>query len=283
MKGLLVGFHVSISKSLDLAVDRASELGCTTFQMFTRNPRGWKYTNLDEEEVRLFREKRGKAGYGKIVVHMPYLPNLASPQRATMKRSRASLVEEVRRCGIIGADYLVVHLGSHLGKGSLAGVKNVSQASSEAIDANDNDTTILLETNAGKKNCVGARFEEIRLILDQIPQRKRVGVCFDTCHVFAEGFDLASEEAVSRTMGIFDDIVGLRELKVFHLNDSKAPLGSNTDRHEHIGMGSIGTDGFRALLRYPGVAERPFILETPMDGRMGSAEELRVVRSLALG
>ena len=108
MKGLLVGFHVSISKSLDLAVDRASELGCTTFQMFTRNPRGWKYTNLDEEEVRLFREKRGKAGYGKIVVHMPYLPNLASPQRATMKRRRASLVEEVRRCGIIGADYLVV-------------------------------------------------------------------------------------------------------------------------------------------------------------------------------
>ena len=281
MEGLLVGFHVSISGSLDLAIDRAQEIGCTTLQMFTRNPRGWKYSELGEKEVQLFREKRRKAGYGRIVVHMPYLPNLASPQKTTMKRSRASLVEEVRRCGVVGADYLVVHLGSHMGKGSMVGVKNVSEACREAIEKNDNDTMILLEIMAGQKNCVGARFEEIRLILDAIPQRTRMGVCLDTCHAFAAGFDLASEEAVSRTMNLFDDLVGLREVKVLHVNDSKAPLGSNLDRHEHIGMGFIGAKGFRALLHYPEIADRLLILETPADGRMDGAEELRVVRRLA--
>ncbi len=281
MEGLLLGFHVSISESLDLAIDRAQELGCTTFQMFTRSPRRWKLGELGVEEVQRFKEKRRKAGFGKVVVHMPYLPNLASPQKATMKMSRASLVEEVRRCGLVGADYLVVHLGSHMGKGSMVGMKNVSEACREAIEKNDNDTMILLEIMAGQRNCVGARFEEIKLILDGIPQRSRVGVCFDTCHAFAAGFDLASENAVSRTIGLFDELVGLREIKVFHLNDSKAPLGGGLDRHEHIGMGFIGTRGFRALLHYPGIARRLLILETPADGRMDSAEELRLVRRLA--
>lgn len=280
MSGLSVGFHVSIAESVDLSVDRAKELGCTTFQIFTRNPRGWNHADLEKEEVTLFREKRKKAGFGKVVAHMPYLPNLASPETSTMKRSRASLDEELRRCGVLGVDYAVVHLGSHMGAGSMKGVRNVAEACRQALSKSQNETMILLEIMAGQKNCVGARFEELRLILDSVHQKERIGVCFDTCHAFAAGFDLASEAAVARTMGLFDELVGLDEIRVVHLNDSKGPLGNNLDRHEHIGMGFIGMKGFRALLNHPGFSQKPIIMETPMDEVRDYAADLKVVRGL---
>jgi deoxyribonuclease-4 len=271
---------VSIADSVHLAVDRAKELGCTTFQIFTRNPRGWRYSELDREEVALFKQKRKQMGFGEIVVHMPYLPNLASSDRATMKMSRASLVEEVRRCGNLDVEYLVVHLGSHLGGGSMVGIRNVAGACQEAISKNNNDTIVLLEIMAGHQNSVGVRFEDIRLILDNVRNRERIAVCFDTCHAFAAGFDLASKEAVARTMGLFDEIVGLEQIRVIHLNDSKGPLGSNLDRHEHIGMGHIGINGFRALANYPGISDRLLIMETPIDEVKDCARNLKVVRSL---
>ncbi len=271
---------MSIADSVDLAVDRAVELGCTTFQIFTRNPRIWNYKELEEEEVSLFKEKRKRMGFGKIVAHMPYLPNLASSDKATMKKSRTSLVEEVRRCGLLDVDYLVAHLGSHMGGGSMAGVKNVAGACQEAISKNNNHTIILLEIMAGQKNSVGGRFEEIRLILDTVRGRERLAVCFDTCHAFASGFDLGSREAVARTMGLFEEIIGLDQIKVVHLNDSKGPLGSNLDRHEHIGMGQIGIRGFRAVLNYPGISDRLLIMETPIDEARDCARNLKVVQGL---
>jgi len=181
MKKVRLGFHVSISGSIDQAVDRAQELGCTTFQIFTRNPRGWAFKPLDDAQAALFVDKRKKAGYETVVAHMPYLPNLAASARPFQKQSRESLKAEVSRCGVLGVDYLVAHIGSHMGKGVMVGVRNVVDACNEALDSNPNHTTLLIETMAGQANSVGSRFEELRLILDGVRQADRFGVCLDTC------------------------------------------------------------------------------------------------------
>jgi deoxyribonuclease-4 len=277
---LLVGLHISIEKSLDLAFDRAQEIGCTTFQIFTRNPRTWRFKRLDEDQTEAFRAKRKKSGFKFLVAHMPYLPNLASPDRTTMKASRLSLNEEVKRCDVLGIDYLVTHLGSHLGGGTMLGVKNVSGAVNQALASSKGRTIILLENMAGQKNSVGSRFEELRLILDRTRNDGRVGVCLDTCHAFASGFDLSGPEAVSQSMAVFEDAVGCNCIKVVHLNDSKGVLGSNLDRHENIGKGKIGMKGMKAFLHYKGIKERPLIMETPYDDLGVMKQSLSIVRSL---
>ena len=280
----LLGFHVSISGSVDRAVDRALEADCTTFQIFTRNPRGWNFKPLQEEEVMQFSEKRKKAGFEQIVVHMPYLPNLASPLKPVIKKSRESLAVELGRCSELGVDYMVAHLGSHMGKGSMVGVRMVTEACAAALDANPKSgTMLLLENMAGQKNCVGARFEELRMILDGVGEKDRIGVCLDTCHAFASGFDISTPSGVDATIGLFDETVGLERLKVVHLNDSKARVGSNLDRHEHIGMGYIGEEGFKAFLGHRAIRKLPILMETPEDGRRSDAMELSVVRRLIAG
>ncbi|MDG6988080.1 MAG: deoxyribonuclease IV [Nitrososphaerota archaeon] len=276
----MVGLHISAAGSLDLAFDRASEIGATTFQIFTRNPNQWKFKPIPDETVAAFRQKRKESAFGRVVDHMPYLPNLASSEKSTMKISRFTLGEELKRCDALGIDYLVVHLGSHLGRGAAVGVANIAAACNEALAGSDGKTTILLENMAGQKNCVGARFEEIRGILDKTTERSRVGVCVDSCHLFAAGFDLQSEEAVEGTLGLFNEIVGFERLKVIHLNDSKGPLGSRLDRHENIGEGKIGRSGIRALLHYPGVGERPIIMETPYEDYKAMDKSIRLVRAL---
>jgi deoxyribonuclease-4 len=280
-KGPLLGFHVSIAGSIDLAVDRSVEMGCTTLQIFTRNPRGWAFKPLDEGQAQLFKEKRSRAGFEKVVVHMPYLPNLAASIRPYQKQSRASLKTEVARCSTLEVDYLVAHIGSHMGKGVMEGVKNVVGACNEALEANPGDTVLLIETMAGQSHSVGSRFEELRLILDGVKQSDRMGVCLDTCHVFAAGFDLSSKPAVERTMGLFGDIVGKDRLKVVHLNDSMGPVGSGLDRHEYVGKGQIGEKGFRAFLHFGDVAKLPLIMEVPVEEKTQYEENLRTARRLA--
>jgi len=276
----MVGLHISGAGSLDLAFDRALELGANTFQMFTRNPNQWRFRPIPDETVAAFRDKRESSRFAKIVDHMPYLPNLASPDRSTMKISRYTLDEEVRRCDTLGVDYLVIHLGSHLGKGAAVGMANIAEACNQAIAGSDGQTTVLLENMAGQKNSVGARFEEIRGILDRVRESRRVGVCIDTCHLYASGFDIGSDEAVKNTMGLFDEVVGLDRFKVVHLNDSKGALGSRLDRHENIGKGKIGRKGIRSFLRYPGVRERPLIMETPYRDIRAMRASIRLVRAL---
>ena len=277
---LLIGFHISIEKSLDLAFDRAQEIGCTTFQIFTRNPRIWRFKSLKEDQVEAFRDKRKKSSFKFLVAHMPYLPNLASPDKATMKASRLSLCEEMKRCDALGIDYLVTHLGSHLGGGTMLGVNNISDAVNRALASSDGGTIILLENMAGQKNSVGSRFEELRLILDRVKIGEKVGICLDTCHAFASGFDLSGPEAVSQSMAIFEDAVGYDFIKVVHLNDSKGALGSDLDRHENIGKGKIGMKGMKAFLRHKGITGRPLIMETPYDDLKGMKQSLSIVRSL---
>ncbi len=276
----MIGLHVSAAGSIDQAFDRAEELGANTFQVFTRNPNQWKFKPLEDEIVAAFRERRKKSSFGQIVDHMPYLPNLASPEKSTKKISRYTLDEELKRCDALGIDYLVIHLGSHLGKGSAIGIANIAEACDEAISGSSGDSMILLENMAGQKNCVGARFEELRAILDRIGRNERVGVCLDSCHVWAAGFDIGSDGAVANTMGLFDEVVGLSRLQVIHLNDSKGALGSRLDRHENIGKGKIGKKGIGALLHYPGIRERPIIMETPYQDVKAMKQSIKLVRTL---
>jgi deoxyribonuclease IV len=279
--GPLVGFHVSISGSIDLAVDSALAMGCTTFQIFTRNPRQWAFKPLADEQAQSFRGKRKRAGFEKVVAHMPYLPNLAASDALYQKRSRDSLKTEVARCSLLDIDYLVAHIGSHMGKGTMAGVKNVIGACNEALEGSPGKTVLLVETMAGQKNSVGSRFEELRLILDGVREAERIGVCFDTCHVFAAGFDLSSKPAVERAMGLFEDAVGKGRLGVVHLNDSMGPLGGGLDRHEYVGRGKIGERGFRAFLHHGDVAKHPIIMEVPLDDKSRYEESIRLARRLA--
>jgi deoxyribonuclease-4 len=167
-----------------------------------------------------------------------------------------------------------------MGKGSLVGVRDVVDACNEALEANPNSTTILLENMAGQKNSVGARFEELRMMLDGVKQHDRIGVCLDTCHLFAAGFDLSTPAAVDQTLGLFDQVVGLDRVKVVHLNDSKGHRGSNLDRHDHVGMGRIGETGFRTILHNPAIHGLPILMETPVDDRRSDADEMAYVRSL---
>lgn len=279
---MLLGAHVSISGSIDKAIDRAKELGCTTFQIFTRNPRGWTAKPLKKREVEEFRRKFEEVGFKIAVAHMPYLPNIASPDKKSHQRSVKSLIQELERTGKLGLQYLVVHVGSHLGKGLAAGINQVAKAVNTALSKVDNDVMLLLENMAGQKNSVGSRFEDIRRILDLIEDKKRVGVCFDTCHAFAAGYDLRTRETIKTTLEDFDAIIGLKRLKVVHVNDSKGDLGSGIDRHEHIGMGKIGEKGFYELLHHPVIRPLPLILETPVDSRGNFATNLAKLKELYL-
>ncbi len=277
---MLLGAHVSISGAIHLAVDRASQLGCTTFQIFTRNPRGWTYTKLKQSEVEEFVRKFREAGYTVAMAHMPYLPNIASPKKLIYEKSVKSLVAELERCGLLGIDLLVVHIGSHLGEGIEKGIENVAKAVNTALDKVENNVKILLENMAGQRNSCGSRFEDIAQILSKIKNRSRVGVCLDTCHLYAAGYDIKNHAAVEATLSKFDEIVGLEKLYAVHLNDSKGGLGSGLDRHEHIGKGYIGDEGFKAFINHPSIRDKPMVIETPEDEAGDYSTDLRKLRSL---
>ncbi len=275
-----VGVHISIAGSLELAVDRAKDAGCDVFQMFSRNPRGWGYKPLADDDAALFRSRIKTTGLIPVD-HMPYLPNLASPKPEIYEKSVATLSAELDRCGRLAIPYLVTHLGHHLGDGMAGGRKRVVKAISTALGETDNTVMLLLENTAGEKNSVGSSFEHIGAILGEIASPRRVGVCFDTCHAFAAGYELRTNEGIKETLGQFDEQVGIRNLRAVHLNDTKGDRGSGLDRHEHIGMGYIGEDGFRRILHDKTFASLPLVCETPVDDRRDDRGNIAKVRELA--
>ena len=281
-EGLIIklGFHVSIEGGIDKAVDRAMELRCDAFQIFTRNPRSWAYRDLREGEVEAFREKRDRAGIDPVFGHMPYILNLASPSEEIYRRSVGSLSAELRRCSALGVPMLVTHIGSHMGSGLEEGIERVVGALNLALKGDDSEVSVLLENGPGSRNSVGSRFEEIRAILYGVAQRERVAVCLDTCHAFAAGFDLRTQEGLGTMLEHFETTVGLDRLKLVHLNDSVGRLGTGVDHHEHIGLGEIGLEGFRLILR-SSLAEAPMIMETPVNERRPDEENMRIARELA--
>jgi deoxyribonuclease-4 len=275
-----VGVHVSIAGSLDRAVDRAKNAGCDVFQIFSRNPRGWRFSPLPEEISDAFTAKIRSTGMIPVD-HMPYLPNLASSKPDIYEKSVAALSAELKRCGQLNIPYLVTHLGHHLGDGIAGGRARVIGAINTSLGDSDNNVILLLENTAGEKNSVGSSFEHIRGIIDGIEKTSRVGVCLDTCHAFAAGYELRTDMGIAETLAQFNDQIGINNLRIIHLNDSKGDRGSSLDRHEHIGMGFIGEDGFRRILHHPVFSAIPLICETPVDDRRDDAGNIAKVRELA--
>ena len=275
--------HVSIAGSVDRSVDNAVARRCTAFQIFTRNPRGWAAKPLFDKDVTNFKEKLAASKIDRFatVAHMPYLPNLSSPEDDPFAKSLNSLSDEIKRCVKLGIPYLVAHLGSHKGAGDQKGIEKLVKAFTKAASENQNDVTILLENTAGYKNSVGSNFEQLAAIFFQLKPAKRFGVCFDTCHAFAAGHDLRTEKVASMTLEKFNSAIGIEYLKILHLNDSKGDIGCNVDRHEHIGLGKIGETGLRHVIKFANSKKIPIILETPIDYRRDDLGNIKKVRELA--
>ena len=278
-----VGIHVSISGSIDRAVDNALTLDCSAFQIFTRNPRGWMAKLLSDDDTNNFREKLSASKIDRFatVAHMPYLPNLSSPDNDPFSKSLNSLVDELKRCSKLGVPYLVAHLGSHKGAGDQKGIEKLVKNFTNAVRDTPNDVMILLENTAGQKNSVGSNFEQLASILFQLKPAKRFGICLDTCHAFAAGYDLRTEKTTKSTLEQFDRFVGIEHLKIIHLNDSEGEIGCNKDRHEHIGLGKIGETGLSYVVKFANSKKIPIILETPIDDRRDDFGNIKKVKELA--
>lgn len=276
-----IGCHVSISGSIDKAVDNAVERDCTAFQIFTRSPRSWHVKDLDKNDVENFKEKvsSSKIEQTAITAHMPYLPNLSSPNPDAYEKSINTIKQEVERCGELGIPYLVTHLGSHLGTGEEDGIKRLVKGLMKAVEIK-NDVTILLENTAGQKNSVGSNFEQLSSIFSQLKSSNRFGICIDSCHAFAAGYDLRTENDVKNTFDVFEKTIGFEHLKIFHLNDSKGELGNNLDRHYHIGLGQIGEKGMSAIIKMMNKKKIPMILETPIDDTRTDFENIKKVKEM---
>ncbi len=279
-----MGFHVSITGSLSNSIKNAEEIGCTAFQIFTRNPRGWNPKPLEMKDIEEFKRKIEDSYIDKknVVVHMPYLPNFAAPDSESYYKSKQVLSEEIVRCYLLDIPYLILHLGSHLGFGKKNGIKQIVNACNFALDNFNSsyrrhlDLNILIENSAGQKNSIGSKFGEIKDILDELNDKK-FGVCFDTCHAFASGYDLRSSKKVIETINNFNDTINIKNLKVLHLNDSKGDINEKKDRHQHIGLGLIGKEGLMEFLKNKDFQNIPIIMETPNDGIRGDKENMKVV------
>ena len=277
-----IGAHVSISGSLDIAIDNAVERECNAFQIFTRNPRSWFAKDLDPVQVKKFKEKLQKSRIDRMATcaHMPYLPNLSSPDEDGYQKSIKSMTQEIERCHELGIPYLVTHLGSHKGSGEENGIRRLVGALNKVAETNA-DVIILLENTAGQKNSVGSDFTQLEEIFSKCKPSKKFGICLDTCHAFVAGYDLRTKEDVTKAIKKFDDSIGLKNLKILHLNDSKGELNSNRDRHDHIGLGEIGKEGLGEIVKIMNKNNIPIVLETPIDDIRDDFENISKAKSLA--
>jgi len=272
-----LGVHLSIARGIEKIFDVALQMGCNCTQIFSHSPRSWYFRFPSDEEIDEFRSRYHRYDIKPVFVHQSYLVNLASPNRTVYMKSIDSIKREAQLVGLLGTRYIVIHPGSHLGKGEKVGLENIVNALNSLSNYLE-DVEILVEMTAGSKNIIGSRFEHIEYILNNTVVES--GVVFDTCHLFAAGYDIKSEEGLDRTIEEFETRIGINKLKLIHLNDSKYALGSNKDRHEHIGLGKIGIDGFRRIVNHRKLRNKPMILETPMDGVRSDEENLNVVKSL---
>jgi len=274
-----LGSHMSIAGGVDQAPLRGKEVGCDTIQVFTKSNRQWHAKRLTDREVEAFKANLAATGMGPVVAHDCYLINLAAPGGPLWKKSVAAFRMELERAERLGIPYLVTHPGSHVGAGEAEGIRRVAEALNALHAAlPGHRVQVLLETTAGQGTSLGYRFEQLAAILDEVEQPDRVGICLDTCHVFAAGYDIRSQDGYRRTLEELDACLGLRRLKAIHLNDSKGGLGSRVDRHEHIGKGRLGLAPFRHLLNDPRLRRVPMILETPKDDDFITADRRNLAR-----
>ena len=255
-----MGFHISIAGGFRKVVARAQITQSETIQLFSRNPRGWKYRPLDVDDISIFKKQIKESGIGPVIVHMPYLVNLASTHSELWNRSLDSLIEDLRRSAIIGASFLIMHVGSASDKAE--GMQRISDGINRALSMVQNDIQVLLENTAGSGTELGNTFEQLRTIIDRVEDTQRIGVVLDTAHAFEAGYDLRTKKTVAETIAEFDRTIGLERLHLIHLNDSKTECGSHRDRHWHITQGKIA-QGMLHILRCDKLQHLPFIMETP--------------------
>lgn len=277
----LLGAHVSVAGGLDKAFARGIESGCTALQIFTKNANRWQVKPISDAEASAFRQARQVSGIGPIMAHDAYLINLASPKEDVWEKSKTALRDELHRCAQLGVTDLVMHPGAHLGTGVDAGLERIREAFREILPGAPQEVRLLLENTAGQGSYLGGDFAHLAVLLEGFDE-KRFGVCFDTCHAHAAGYDLSSEEGYTQTMAAFDRLVGLEQIKAFHLNDSLQPCGSKVDRHAHIGQGTIGRTGFACLMHDQRFVKIPMILETP-KGEQGDMDLVNLALLRELG
>lgn len=278
----LLGAHMSIAGGLHKAFERLGRLRGQALQVFLFNQRRWGIPPLSAEAIQSFRMAWRASGEIAVAAHNSYLINLASQEAALWRRSIQGFAEELRRAEALGIPFLVTHPGAHVGAGPKAGLKRFVQGLDAAMtEAACSGVRVLIETTAGQGSSLGGSFQEIAWILEHSDYGSGLGVCFDTCHVFAAGYDLRGSENYEATMELFHTTIGLERIAWFHLNDSRGDLGSRVDRHAHIGKGRIGREGFRALLRDPRFRGHPMVLETPKGKDLREdRRNLRVLRRL---
>jgi deoxyribonuclease-4 len=262
-----LGAHMSVAGGLPRAVDRAVAHGCEALQIFAKNASQWRGRSIPDDEIREFRARVRRARLAPVVSHASYLINLATPHRNLRGQSMAAMADELDRADALGLFGVVLHPGCYTDGERDRGLTLVAEAIDILLARRRGSATVILEQTAGQGTSLGASFEEIRTIIDRSRMKKRLRVCLDTCHLIAAGYDIASPTGYAETFERFDRIVGLDRLSVFHLNDSKKPLGSRVDRHTHIGEGAVGLEGFQRLVNDRRFAGLPMLLETPKSSR----------------
>ncbi len=278
----LLGTHVSVAGGLATAFGRAAATGCTTMQIFVKNANQWAAKPIAGDDIQRFRDAAASSTVRPVIAHAAYLINLCAKNPSILKKSRAAFEDELRRCEQLGVHALVVHPGAHLGEGEDAGLRLIAESLNHIHDQTpDFKVLTTIETTAGQGTTVGYRFEHLRDIIDRVEDKGRMAVCMDTCHLFAAGYPIHTPEGWNEVIRSFDSIVGLSRLAVVHTNDSKKPFGSRLDRHEHIGKGMIGLEGFRSLMNDPRFSSVPKILETEKSEDMHEdVENMQRLKSL---
>ena len=269
--GRLIGAHMSAAGGAYRAFARGEEIGCTAIQIFTKNQNRWAAKPLGDDEIERFHSERERTGI-LAIAHAAYLPNLASPDSALRAKSIAAIAEEMARCDLLGIPFLVFHPGSYTSGSRQGGIDLVADAIHEIYSEGDYRVALTIEIIAGQGTGLGSTFEELSEIVDKSGVPERLRICFDTCHAWAAGYDIKTHEGYKKVWHDFDAMIGMDKLAALHLNDSKHPLGSHRDRHEHIGKGFIGDEGFRNIMNDKRLRNIPMVLETPkgLNTRDGS-------------
>ncbi|HEY7511059.1 MAG TPA: deoxyribonuclease IV [Vicinamibacteria bacterium] len=260
----LIGAHVPVTGGVFTAPARAVEMGATAMQVFTRNQMMWKAREMSEEEARAFRKAYRASGVGAALAHASYLVNLAATNPRFLAQSRDTLAAEVARCHALGIPHVVVHPGAHLGAGEAGGHRAVADSVNDVLARTQGmRVTVLLEVTAGQGSCLGHRFEHVAAMLEGVTERGRVGVCLDTCHLWAAGYDLATPRGYERTIEELDAVIGLRRVQAVHLNDSRRERGCRVDRHARAGEGLLGLAALARIVNDERLAHLPMVVETP--------------------
>jgi deoxyribonuclease-4 len=277
-----LGAHTSIAGGLHRALERGAAIGCDVIQVFTSSSRAWARRPLTDADLTAWHDARRRTGVEPVMAHGSYLINLAALRAAAWRQASAALGEELGRCAQLGIPYLVLHPGAHMGAGDVAGLKKIAQAIDAVHERRpDCPTTLLIENTAGQGSCLAHSFEHLRDLLGLVRAPQRLGVCLDTQHLHAAGYDIGTQAGWDAAIAAFDRTVGVRWVRAFHVNDSKRPRGARVDRHEHIGRGHLGLEAFRCLLNDPRFAGVPMTIETPKgDTDLEDTVNLGVLRAL---